>query len=82
MGQADFVIDRVYAAVDKLKSLLTAQPAKFSAIGREDSDTKLANVWKVILEYVWDISKGDVVFKQIVHDYAVAGLAYAYRPRS
>ena len=25
-----------------------------------------------------DISKGDVVFKQIVHDYAVAGLAYAY----
>ena len=78
MGQADFVIDRVYAAVDKLKSLLTAQPAKFSAIGREDSDTKLANVWKVILEYVWDISKGDVVFKQIVHDYAVAGLAYAY----
>jgi hypothetical protein len=78
VGQADFVIDRVYAAVDKLKSLLTAQPAKFSAIGREDSDTKLANVWKVILEYVWDISKGDVVFKQIVHDYAVAGLAYAY----
>ena len=49
MGQADFVIDRVYAAVDKLKSLLTAQPARFSAIGREDSDTKLANVWKVIL---------------------------------
>ncbi len=78
VGQADFVIDRVYAAVDKLKSLLTAQPARFSAIGREDSDNKLANVWKTILEYIWDISKGDVVFKQIVHDYAVAGLGYAY----
>jgi hypothetical protein len=49
VGQADFVIDRVYAAVDKLKSLLTAQPARFSAIGREDSDNKLSNVWKTIL---------------------------------
>ena len=78
VGQADFVIDRVYAAVDKLKSLLTAQPARFSAIGREDSDNKLANVWKTILEYIWDISKGDSVFKQVVHDYAVQGLGYMY----
>jgi len=78
VGQADFVIDRVYAAVDKLKSLLTAQPAKFTAIGREDSDNKLANVWKTILEYVWDISKGDTIFKQTVHDYATTGLGYMY----
>jgi len=78
VGQADFVIDRVYAAVDKLKSLLTAQPAKFTAIGREDSDNKLSNIWKGILEYIWDISKGDTVFKQVVHDYAVQGLGYMY----
>ena len=78
VGQADFVIDRVYAAVDKLKSLLTARPARFSAIAREDSDTKLANIWKIILEYVWDISDGDSTFKQVVHDYAVTGLGYMY----
>jgi len=78
VGQADFVIDRVYAAVDKLKSLLTAQPAKFSAIGREDSDNRLSNIWRTILEYIWDISKGDTVFKQVVHDYAVQGLGYMY----
>jgi len=78
VGQADFVIDRIYAAVDKLKSLLTAQPARFTAIGREDSDNKLSNVWKTILEYIWDISKGDVVFKQTVHDYATTGLGYMY----
>ena len=65
VGQADFVIDRVYAAVDKLKSLLTSKPARFMAIGREDSDNRLANVWSGILEYVWDISKGDTVFKQV-----------------
>jgi hypothetical protein len=78
VGQADFVIDRVYAAVDKLKSLLTSKPARFMAIGREDSDNRLANVWSGILEYVWDISKGDTVFKQVVHDYAVTGLGYMY----
>ena len=78
IGQADFVIDRVYAAVDKLKSLLTAQPARFTAIGREDSDNKLANVWKGILEYTWDISDGDSTFKQVVHDYSVTGLGYMY----
>ena len=78
VGQADFVIDRVYAAVDKLKSLLTARPARFSVIAREDSDNKLANVWRTILEYVWDISNGDSTFKQVVHDYAVTGLGYMY----
>ena len=78
VGQADFVIDRVYAAFDKLKSLLTARPARFSAIAREDSDNKLSNIWKTILEYVWDISNGDSTFKQVVHDYAVTGLGYMY----
>ena len=58
--------------------MLTAQPARFNAIGREDSDNRLSNVWKTILEYIWDISKGDSVFKQVVHDYAVTGLGYMY----
>ena len=78
IGQGDFIIDRVYAAVDKLKSLLTSKNPKFSAIGREDSDNKLAQVWKTILEYIWDISDGDMEFKQAVHDYAIAGMGYFY----
>jgi hypothetical protein len=78
IGQGDFIIDRVYAAVDKLKSLLTSKNPKFSAIGREDSDNKLAQVWKTILEYIWDISDGDMEFKQSVHDYAIAGMGYFY----
>jgi|TARA_R110000824_G_scaffold88230_1_gene216998 hypothetical protein len=78
VGQADFVIDRVYAAIEKLKSLLSSRSPKFSAIGREDSDNRLALVWRVILEYVWDISDGDTQFKQAVHDYATTGLGYFY----
>ena len=78
MGQADFIIDRVYAAVEKLKSLLTSRSPKFSAIGREDSDNRLASVWRTILEYVWDISDGDTQFKHTIHDYTTAGLGYFY----
>mgnify|MGYP005989411221 FL=1 len=68
----------MYAAIEKLKSLLTSRSPKYSAIGREDSDNRLALVWRVILEYVWDISDGDTQFKQAVHDYATTGLGYFY----
>ena len=78
VGQGDFIIDRVYAAVDKLKSLLTSRNPKFSAVAREDSDYKLSNVWRTILEYVWDISDCNTHFKQVVHDYSVSGLGYFY----
>ena len=78
VGQGDFVIDRVYAAIEKLKSLLTSRSPKYSAVGREDSDSRISNVWRTILEYIWDISDGDVQFKQAVHDYATAGMGYFY----
>ena len=38
----------------------------------------MANVWRTLLEYVWDISDGDTQFKQAVHDYATAGMGYFY----
>jgi hypothetical protein len=71
-------MDRLYAAIEQFKAIVTSKKPKFSAIGREDSDNRLANVWKTILEYVWDKSDGDEVFKQVVHDYAVTGLGYFY----
>ncbi len=38
----------------------------------------MSNVWRTLLEYVWDISDGDTQFKQAVHDYATAGMGYFY----
>jgi len=78
IGQADFTIDRIYAAIDKLKSLMTARPVKFSVTAREDSDVKMANVWKILCEYIYDISDGQHHFKQAVHDYTTTGLGYFY----
>ena len=77
-NQMGFPIDRLYAAIEQFKAIITSKPPKFSAVGREDSDSRLANVWKTILEYIWDKSDGDEVFKQVVHDYSVAGLGYFY----
>ncbi len=77
-NQSAVPMDRLYSAIEQFKAIITSKPPKFSAIAREDSDAKLANVWKVILEYIWDISDGDEQFKQAVHDYAVTGLGYFY----
>ena len=78
IGQADFTIDRIYAAIDKLKSLMTSRPVRFSATAREDSDVKMASVWRTLLEYIYDISDGQHHFKQAVHDYATTGMGYFY----
>ena len=77
-NQSAMPIDRLYSAIEQFKAIITSKPPKFTAVGREDSDTKLANVWKVILEYIWDLSDGDETFKQVIHDYAVTGLGYFY----
>ena len=34
IGQADFTIDRIYAAIDKLKSIMTSKPDNFSVTDR------------------------------------------------
>ena len=77
-NQSSVPLDRLYSAIEQFKAIITSKTPKFSVVGREDSDNKLANVWKVILEYIWDISDGNEVFKQVVHDYAVTGLGYFY----
>ena len=77
-NQTTVPMDRLYSAIEQFKAIITSKPPKFSAIAREDSDNGLAGVWKGILEYIWDISDGNEVFKQVVHDYAVTGLGYFY----
>ncbi len=77
-NQSSVPLDRLYSAIEQFKAIITSKPPKFSAIPREDSDSKLANVWKTILGYIWDISDGNEIFKQVIHDYTVTGLGYFY----
>ena len=77
-NQSSMPVDRLYSAIEQFKAIVTSKPPKFSAVAREDSDNKVAQVWRTLLEYIWDISDGDEVFKQAIHDYAVTGLGYFY----
>ena len=77
-NQSSLSMDRLYAAIEQFKAIVTSKPPKFTAVAREDSDTKMSHVWKTILEYIWDVSDGNEVFKQVIHDYAVTGLGYFY----
>ena len=77
-NQSSIPLDRIYSAIEQFKAIITSKPPKFSAMPREDSDSDLANVWKTMLEYIWNISDGNEVFKQTIHDYAVTGLGYFY----
>ena len=77
-NQSNIPLDRIYSAIEQFKAIITSKPPKFSAMPREDSDSDLASVWKTLLEYVWNISDGNEVFKQTIHDYAVTGLGYFY----
>ena len=77
-NQSNIPLDRLYSAIEQFKAIITSKPPKFSAMPREDSDSDLASIWKTILEYIWNISDGNEVFKQVIHDYAVTGLGYFY----
>tara|TARA_R100000808_G_C2149857_1_gene158402 strand:+ start:832 stop:2850 length:2019 start_codon:yes stop_codon:yes gene_type:complete len=77
-NQSSMPMDRLYSAIEQFKAITTSKPPKFSVVAREDSDNKLATVWRTLLEYVWDISDGDEVFKQSIHDYSVTGMGYFY----
>ena len=78
VNQSDVVADRLYSAIEQFKAIITSKPPSFRAYPREDSDSQLASVWNGLLEYIWDISDGNEVFKQVVHDYATTGLGYFY----
>jgi len=45
---------------------------------REDSDVKVASVWRTIMGYVWGNSNGDWQLRQAIHDYATTGMGYLY----
>ena len=77
-NQAAVPMDRMGPAVEKLKAMLTSQAPAFTIIPREDSDVKVAKLWRIVMSYVWEISDGNTNLKQAIHDHATTGLGYLY----
>tara|TARA_R100001082_G_scaffold111143_1_gene93653 strand:+ start:1339 stop:3543 length:2205 start_codon:yes stop_codon:yes gene_type:complete len=75
-GQAPIVVNRIHPAVEAAKSMITANRPSFRCSPREDSDRKVANVMSALLSYMYDISDGRTVIRNVVDDYYVKGLGY------
>ena len=73
-GQAPIVVNRLHPAVEMAKALLTANRPQFRVSPREDSDNKLAQLVNVLLAYMWEISDGVTVLRNVVDDYYVSGM--------
>ena len=71
-------MDRVSAAIEKFKAVLTSRPPAFTITPREDSDVQVATLWRTIMGYVWQKSDGDWQMKQAIQDYATTGMGYLY----
>ena len=77
-GQAPIVVNRIHPAVEAAKAMITANRPSFRCAAREDSDNKVAQVLSHLLAYMYDISDGRSVIREVVDDYYVTGLGYMH----
>ncbi len=75
-GQAPIVVNRIHPAVEAAKSMLTANRPSFRCAPREDSDNKVAQILSNLLAYMYDVSDGNTVVRQVVDDYYTMGVGY------
>jgi len=75
-GQAAIVVNRIHPAVETAKAMLTSNRPSFRCAPREDSDRKIANVMSALLSYMYDISDGRTIIRQVIDDYYVMGIGY------
>ena len=77
-GQAPIVVNRIHPAVETAKAMLTANRPSFRVAPREESDIKVANVMSNLLAYMYDISDGRTVVRNVVDDYYTMGVGYMH----
>jgi len=76
--QAPVVVNRVHPAVEAAKAMLTANRPSFRVSPREDSDNQVAQAMNGLLQYIWQVSDGDTVMRQVIDDYYVTGMGALY----
>ena len=77
-GQAPIVVNRIHPAVEAAKAMITSRRPSFRVAAREDSDNKVAQTLSALLSYMYDISDGRSVIREVVDDYYVTGLGYIH----
>jgi len=77
-GQAALVINRIFPVVDQKLAMMTARKPGIRVLARGDEDVKQSKVMQYVLDYIWYISDGDVIYKMVVNDSLVTGVGYFY----
>lgn len=67
-------INEMKPARDQVVSMLTSNPPRFHAIGRENSDAKTASHVADLFSYIWSNSKGNVKIKKGCEDFEDVGV--------
>ncbi len=68
-------VNEVNPAIMLIVAQLTENDPRFAAIGREDSDVKVASYVSDLFQYIWDISKGRYHVKRFVKDFISVGIS-------
>ena len=58
--------------------MITSNRPSFRVAAREDSDNKVAQTLSHLLSYMYDVSDGRSVIREVVDDYYVTGLGYMH----
>ena len=77
-GRAPIVVNRIHPAIETLKAMLTSKNPGFKAIAIEDSDVKVAHAYNAIMQYIWQISNGNMVTSNAIDDMCTMGLGWCF----
>jgi len=67
-GMPTFTINRITPVIEIMKYFITANDPGFKATGWTGDDYNMAQIHEALFEYSYHISKGKMVFGQVVHD--------------
>lgn len=77
-GQSALVINRILPVIMQEQAILCANNPEFRVVAREDGDVEVAKIGNELLSYIQDINDFQLLFPQIVYDFLVNGVGYAY----
>src|SRR5512137_276606 len=73
-----YTVDVIFQAVEQAVALLTSNRPRFSCTGTEDSDTRIAQVYSMIMQYLWHTNSGTAKLKHIIKDYYVGSVGWMH----
>ena len=78
VGQPPEPNNKIKPAVEQVLANVASSPPAWSAEPIEKTDSDFAYIATLLLESIWDASKGNMAFRQQVKDYIVKGIAYTF----